>query len=30
MTRNGLAAAVSAIIRNPDSIGKVYTIGAGG
>ena len=29
MTRNGLAAAVSAIIRNPDSIGKVYTIGAG-
>ena len=30
MTRNGLAAAVSAIIRNPDSIGKVYTVGAGG
>ena len=29
MTRNGLAAAVSAIIRNPDSIGKVYTVGAG-
>jgi len=30
MTRNGLAAAVSAVIRNPDSIGKVYTVGAGG
>ena len=30
MTRNGLAAAVSAILRNPDSIGKVYTVGAGG
>ena len=30
MTRNGLAATVSAILRNPDSIGKVYTVGAGG
>ena len=30
MTRSGLAAAVSAVIRNPDSIGKVYTVGAGG
>ena len=30
MTRSGLAAAVAAVIRNPDSIGKVYTVGAGG
>ena len=30
MARSGLAAAVSAVIRNPDSIGKVYTVGAGG
>lgn len=29
MTRNGLATAVSAILRNPDSIDKVYTVGAG-
>ena len=29
MSRNGLAAAVVAVLQDPDSIGKVYTVGAG-
>ena len=29
MSRNGLATAVSAVLQNPSSIGKVYTVGAG-
>ena len=29
MSRNGLAAAVAAVLQDPDSIGKVYTVGAG-
>ena len=29
MSRNGLATAVAAVLQDPDSIGKVYTVGAG-
>ena len=29
MSRNGLAAAVAAVLQDPSSIGKVYTVGAG-
>ena len=29
MSRNGLATAVAAVLQNPSSIGKVYTVGAG-
>ena len=29
MSRNGLAAAVAAVLQYPESIGKVYTVGAG-
>ena len=29
MSRNGLATAVAAVLQDPDSIGKVYTVGSG-
>ena len=29
MSRNGLATAVTAVLQDPGSIGKVYTVGAG-
>ena len=29
MSRNGLATAVATVLQDPDSIGKVYTVGTG-